>query len=151
MNMHCLYWILGISILAGSMCTDSVSPEKKKELQGRWVEVYTCDNNKCDYPQDTIHTSVITFNKSSFTTEFYNDSGQNAQLDTIFSGTYYLSQDSLELRLKNFDEKFFYQIADTALYLTAAYSIDLNGNVIIDFRSVLWCCDKQKSGRFIRN
>jgi len=133
------------------MCTDSVSPEKKKELQGRWVEVYKCKNQTCNFPKDTAHTSVITFNKSSFTTEFYNDSGQNAQLDTTFSGTYYLSQDSLELRLKNFDEKFIYRIADTALYLTAAYSIDLNGNVIIDFRSVLWCCDKKKSGRFIRN
>jgi len=141
---------LGIVLLFSATCENSIPPEKKKALQGRWVEIYKCDNVNCDYPKDSAHTSVITFDGNSFATELYSDSGQNAQLDTSFSGTYWLSQDTIELRLKNFKEVFFYRIADDWLYLNAQYSIDVKGNIIIDFRSVLWCCDLQRSGRFAK-
>jgi hypothetical protein len=147
-NGKMLYLALTTAVLFTVACTNSIPPEKKKELQGRWVEIYQCDNVNCNYPKDTAHTSVITFDGNSFTTEFYNDSGQNAKLDTTFSGTYWLSQDTLELILKNFNEVFFYRIADNYLYLTSAYTIDSKGNIIIDFRSVLWCCDMKKNGRF---
>ncbi len=140
----------GIVVMFGVTCENSIPPEKKMELQGQWVEIYVCDNVNCNYPKDTVHTSVITIDGNSFSTAFYNDSGQNAQLDTSFSGTYWLSRDTLELRLKNFKEVFNYHIVDNYLYLNAEYSIDSKGNVIIDFRSLLWCCDQKKSGIFIK-
>lgn len=141
----CFVTVMSI-VIAG--CSSNPSSERRRELQGRWTEVYVCHNLSCDYPDDTLHVSVITFNYKTFSTEFYNDTGQFMELDTTFSGTFTLSKDTIELVLRNFREVFYYRIADPYLYLTAAYSIDSEGNTLIDFRSVLWCCDKKKSGRF---
>ena len=135
-----------IFMLAG--CSKNPIAEIRDKIEGRWVEVYRCNNNHCNYASDSILASVIIFKKKSFSSAFYRDSLQTV-LDTTFSGRYSVSNDTLRLKLSNFSEVFYFNfLNDNYLYLEAVYSVDSGGNTIIDFHSVLWCCDKKKTGRF---
>ena len=112
--------------------------------------MYHCTNAACDYSNDSLLTSVVVFNQNKFSSAFYTDYSQNT-LDTAFSGSYRVSNDTLRLILDNFSEVFFCNLLnDNVLYLEAAYSIDSKGNKIIDFHSVLWCCDHIKRGTFTK-
>lgn len=132
-------------------CSNNPANELKKELKGRWVEVYKCTNKACNTVPDSIHTAVLNFNGRDFSSVLYNDSGQNVSYDTSFSGRYTISNDTLEFILDNFSELFYCRLSDNNLYLNAIYSIDSKGNKIGDFHSILWCCDKKKNGRFVEN
>lgn len=143
---------LALFLIVFAMASRSNNPLSGiiKKTEGRWIEIYHCGNAACNYPNDSLLTSVILFNHKNFSSAFYKDSSQNA-LDTTFSGRYSISSDTLELALENFSEVFYYNLFNgNDLYLEAAYSIDSKGNKIIDFRSVLWCCDRKKRGTFTK-
>lgn len=138
--------LLLIIMTAG--CSKNPLSEIRDKIEGRWVEIYRCNNNHCNYASDSILASVVLFNKKSFSSFFYRDSLQTV-LDTTFSGRYSVSNDTLRLTLDNFSEVFYFNfLNNNYLYLEAVYSVDSGGNTIIDFHSVLWCCDKKKTGRF---
>lgn len=140
--------LLAAIISSLSDCSKNPSTENSDKIEGRWVEVYKCNNAACDYARDSLLASVCTFNRKNFTTAFYRDSLQTI-LDTTFSGRYSLSNDTLRFSLDNFSEIFYFNLLNNNhLYLEALYSIDSGDNTIIDFHSILWCCDKKKRGIF---
>ena len=141
---------LFLIVFAMASCSNNPLSGIIKKLEGRWVEIYSCIIQDCNSTIDSCQTSVITFSQRNFSSALYKDSSQNA-LDTTFSGRYNISNDTLELTLENFSEVFYYNLFNgNNLYLEAAYSIDSKGNKIIDFRSVLWCCDRKKRGTFTK-
>ncbi len=140
--------LLLLIVLMLSGCSKNPLSEIRDKIEGQWIEVYHCSNAACNYATDSLLASVITFNRKNFSSAFYRDSLQT-DLDTTFSGRYSLSNDTLRLKLENFSEVFYYNfLNNNHLYLEAAYSVDAGGNTIIDFHSVIWCCDKKKTGRF---
>lgn len=141
-----------IVIFAGMalQCSNALNSTLLNELQGRWAETYCCTSQSCNSPLDSIHTSYITFDGKKFSTVLYNDSGQQIEYDTSFSGTCIQGKDSIIFILDHFEEIFYFVQNNNELTLYAKYSIDINGTVIEDFHSILWCCDMKKRGRFIK-
>lgn len=141
---------LFLIVFAIASCSNNPLSGIINKLEGRWVGIYSCVLQDCNSIIDSCQTSVITFSQKNFSSALYKDSSQNA-LDTTFSGRYSISNDTLELTLENFSEVFYYNLFNgNDLYLEAAYSIDSKGNKIIDFRSVLWCCDRKKRSTFTK-
>ena len=141
---------ISLAIVLGGCSKNPITEILLEKIEGRWIETYHCKNALCNYPNDSLLTSVILFNQKKFSSAFYTDSLQNV-CDTSFSGRYSISNDTLRLKLDNFSEVFYCNfLDDNHLYLEAAYSIDSKGNTIIDFHSVIWCCDMKKTGRFIK-
>ena len=142
------YCIL-LSALVIGRCSDNVITPFADKVEGRWLEVYHCTNQQCDLGDDSLHSAIIAFNNGRFSSALFRDSAQ-AVCDTSFTGKYSIASDTLKLILNGFSEVFYYTFLGSNLYLVSAYSIDSKGNTIIDFRSVMWCCDKKKKGIFIK-
>ncbi len=137
-----------IAVLAAGRCSDNDINPFIDAVKGGWTERYHCANQNCDLTGDSLHCSVISFNDGRFSSALFRDSAQ-AVCDTSFTGKYSIASDTLKLILHNFTEVFYYTFLSSNLYLISAYSKDSKGNTIVDFRSVLWCCDKKKKGIFI--
>lgn len=142
--------VISLAIVLGGCSKNPLLEILLKKIEGRWVETYHCGNAACNYPDDSLLTSEILFNQKNFSSAFYTDSLPSI-CDTSFFGRYSISNDTLRFKLDNFSEVFYFNfLDDNYLYLEAVYSIDSKGNKIIDFHSILWCCDKKKIGRFVR-
>lgn len=129
------------------LCSNNNPVELINVLNGTWVEVYDCDNVKCDNAFDSLQISVLIISGSNFSSILYKDSEQ-AHYDTSFSGKISITSDTLQFILSHFREVFFWRFQNRRLLLKSVYSIDVNDNKIADFRSILWCCDVKKRGFF---
>ena len=142
--------VITLAILLGGCQKNPIPDIFLNKIEGQWIEIYHCGSAACHYPNDSLLSSEILFTKDKFSSAFYTDSLQSI-CDTSFSGRYSVSSDTIELILDNFSEVFYYNLSnENDLYLNAVYSIDSKGNKIIDFRSVLWCCDRKKRGTFTK-
>ena len=139
--------LLCISIPLFMHCSDENPIELIKVLNGTWVEVYGCDNAQCTNAYDSLQRTVLFIDGNEFSSALYKDSA-GAMYDTTFSGKISISSDTLQFILNHFREVFFWRFQNGGLLLRAIYSVDVNGNTIADFRSLLWCCDMKKRGFF---
>lgn len=126
------------------LCTNSIDVGLKNKIEGLWIDEYVCKTVK-----DSSFVALLDFGEKTFTSTLYKDSIQGDP-DTSFTGRYYISKDSLKLVLDNFYELFYCRVTDSTILLSSRYSIDMYGNKIIDFRSVLWCCSIKKNGLFLK-
>ena len=128
-------------------CSDGNPVELINALNGTWVEVYDCDNAQCNNAFDSLQRAVLVIEGGNFSSVLYRDSA-GTMYDTSFSGRISISRDTLQFILNHFREVFYWKFQYGGLLLRAVYSIDMHGNHIEDFRSILWCCDEKKRGFF---
>jgi len=118
-------------------------------LAGQWTSTYKYNVEDQFGNVDSIHTTVLNFSNGNFTVNTYLDSFMLVP-DTNYSGTYSASYDSLFLTPGNFEEVHAISLDNGVMYLNTEYMIDVNGVVIGDFNSVVWCAVRKKRGYFYR-
>ncbi len=128
-------------------CSNHNPVDLLHSLNGTWVEIYYCKNVHCINAVDSLQVAVLSISGSKITSTLYRDSEQNF-LDSSFSGKISISNDTLEFILNNSREVFNWTFLRENIFLNSEYYIDVKGNKIIDFRSILWCCEDKKRGIF---
>ncbi len=147
MKNNVIFILVLLISLVFLQCTDKNPVELTDVLNGTWVEVYDCVNAKCNNAFDSVLSAVLVINGGDFSSVLYKDGGQTIY-DTSFSGKISITNDTLKFILGHFREVFLWKFLNGKLLLQAIYSIGPNGYTIIDFRSILWCCDIKKRGFF---
>ncbi len=118
-----------------------------EDLSGAWIETFHCTNQQCRRIYDSLQVTRLEIGEDTFTATHFKD-GNQQYIDTTFSGKISISSDTLQFILSTFKEVFQWRLINNRLLLVSAYMIDSKGNHIVDFRSLLWCCDVKKRGFF---
>ena len=123
----------------------------KRTLSGTWSETYFQNMVNMFGKVDSIHATVISFDKNNFTVTRYDDSIPN-EYDTTYTGTYSANSDTIYFYPGDFSEVYKLAILSNGnMLLNKMYSLDPNGVKLGDFDSILWCTQAKRYGIFIPN